>query len=310
MDSYEKIYIAGHRGLAGSAIWRKFKSEGFTNLIGVSSRELDLRDRAKVFEFIHAEQPTVIVDAAARVGGIHANETHSYQFLSENLQIQVNLMDAAAQIRVPRLLFLGSSCIYPKHAPQPMQESSLMTGALEPTNDGYAIAKIAGILEVQTARKQYGLDWIAPMPANLYGPGDSFDPNHSHVLAGLIRRIHQGKLDGAESVIVWGSGRQRRELLHVDDLADACYFLLQNYHSGEIINVGTGEDITIRDLALLVAETVGFQGEIIQDLSRPDGSPQKLLDISRLKDLGWRPKIRLRQGIQETYEWFLQNAAS
>ena len=310
MHTDDRIYIAGHRGLAGGAIWRRLEADGFTDLVGASSSELDLRDRSSVFDFVAATRPDVIIDAAARVGGIHANDTYSADFLSDNLQIQVNLMDAANAAGVDRLLFLGSSCIYPKFAEQPIKESSLLTGELEPTNDAYAIAKIAGIMQVQASRKQYGRHWISAMPTNLYGPGDNFHPENSHVLPALIRRIHQAKIDGDEQVVIWGSGLPEREFLHVDDLASAALFLLENYDSPETINVGVGEDLTIHDLATLIAEIVGYEGELVQDPSKPDGTPKKLLDVSRLRDLGWSASIGLREGIADTYAWYLANQAT
>ena len=307
MDRSSRIYIAGHRGLAGSAIWRHLWSEGFTDLIGATSAELDLRDRAGVFDFMRENQPEVVIDAAARVGGIQANDTFSAEFLSDNLQIQVNLMDAANDIDVDRLLFLGSSCIYPKYAEQPIKESSLLTGVLEPTNDAYAIAKIAGIMQVQASRKQYGRHWISAMPTNLYGPGDNFHPERSHVLPALMRRIHEAKMNDDSRVVIWGSGTPRREFLHVGDLARACLFLLENYDDPQTINVGVGEDLSIRELAALIADTVGYEGELEQDASKPDGTPQKLLDVSRINDLGWAATIGLREGVASTYQWYLEN---
>ena len=310
MDKNSRIYVAGHRGLVGSAIWRHLQSEGYTDLVGASSSELDLRDRGSVFAFLRAKQPDVVIDAAAKVGGIHANNTFPANFLSDNLQIQVNVMDAANDIDVDRLLFLGSSCIYPKFAEQPIKESSLLTGELEPTNDAYAIAKIAGIMQVQASRKQYGRRWISAMPTNLYGPGDNFHPENSHVLPALMRRIHEAKLQGDPEVVIWGSGTPRREFLYVDDLAKASLFLLDNYDSPDTINVGVGEDLSIRDLALMVAETVGYEGELVQDASKPDGTPRKLLDVSRLNDLGWTATTALDEGVANTYRWYLDNFAS
>ena len=304
-----KVYIAGHRGLAGSAIWRRFEALGYTRLVGRSSSELDLRDRDAVFAFMKAERPDVVIDAAARVGGIHANNTYPADFLSENLQIQVNVMDAANAAGVDRLLFLGSSCIYPKFAEQPIKESSLLTGELEPTNDAYAIAKIAGIMQVQAYRRQFGRHWISAMPTNLYGPGDNFHPENSHVLPALLRRIHEAKVSGAEELVIWGTGRPQREFLHVDDLASAVVHLLQNYDSSETINVGVGEDLSIRELAELIAEIVGYAGRLVQDATRPDGTPRKLLDVTRLSASGWHAQIPLREGIESTYAWFLENEA-
>ncbi|MBK4346458.1 GDP-L-fucose synthase [Lacisediminihabitans sp. G11-30] len=307
VDRSSRIYIAGHRGLVGSAIWRHLKAEGFTDIIGATSAELDLRDRAGVFDFMRENQPDVVIDAAARVGGIQANDTFSADFLSDNLQIQVNVMDAANDIDVDRLLFLGSSCIYPKYAEQPIKESSLLTGVLEPTNDAYAIAKIAGIMQVQASRKQYGRHWISAMPTNLYGPGDNFHPEHSHVLPALLRRIHEAKVNDDAEVVIWGSGTPRREFLHVDDLAKASLFLLENYDDPQTINVGVGEDLSIRELATMVAETVGYRGELTQDTSKPDGTPQKLLDVTRLRELGWAATTGLRDGVANTYDWYLEN---
>ena len=305
-----KIYVAGHRGLAGSAIWRELTRQGYTNLLGATSAELDLRNRDATFSFLEAHRPQVIVDAAARVGGIHANNTFPADFLSENLHIQLNIMDAANAFDIDRLLFLGSSCIYPKFAEQPIKEDSLLTGALEPTNDAYAIAKIAGIMQVQASRRQYGRRWISAMPTNLYGPGDNFHPENSHVLPALMRRFHEAKLSGAGSVVLWGTGTPRREFLHVDDLAKACVFLLNNYDSPDTINVGCGTDVTIRELAENIASVVGYSGTIVQDTSKPDGTPRKLLDISRLKNLGWVPQIDLNDGLAQTYEWYLEHIES
>ena len=304
LDHKSTVYIAGHRGMVGGAIWRELSNRGFTNLIGATSQELDLRNREAVFEFFQEVKPEVVIDAAARVGGILANNTYPAEFLSDNLQIQVNIMDAANSVDVDRLLFLGSSCIYPKFAEQPIKEDSLLTGALEPTNDAYAIAKIAGIMQVQASRRQYGRHWISAMPTNLYGPGDNFHPDNSHVLPALIRRFHEAKLAGDSEVVMWGTGTPRREFLYVEDLARACIFLLENYDSPETINVGVGDDISIRELGEIVASTVGYTGKIEQDLSKPDGTPRKLLDISRIKALGWAPEVELEEGIRRTYEWF------
>jgi GDP-L-fucose synthase len=304
------IYIAGHRGLAGSAIWRQLEKQGFTNLVGKTSQELDLRNRDSVFAFFEATKPNVVIDAAAKVGGIHANNTYPADFLSENLQIQVNIMDAANAIGVEHLLFLGSSCIYPKFAEQPIREDSLLTGALEATNDAYAIAKIAGIMQVQASRRQYGRHWISAMPTNLYGPGDNFHPDNSHVLPALMRRIHEAKINNDPEVVIWGSGTPRREFLHVDDLASALVFLLENYDSPDTINVGVGEDVSIRELAETIAAVVGYTGTLTQDTSKPDGTPRKLLDVSRLSALGWKAQIGLEEGIRETYEWYLAHLNS
>jgi len=309
VNKNDRIYVAGHRGLAGSAIWRRLEAEGYTDLVGASSAEVDLRDRDAVFAFLREQRPDVVIDAAARVGGIQANNSYPADFLSDNLQIQVNLMDAANDVGVERLLFLGSSCIYPKFAEQPIKESSLLTGALEPTNDAYAIAKIAGIMQVQASRRQFGRRWISAMPTNLYGPGDNFHPANSHVLPALMRRIHEAKLAGDAQVVIWGSGTPRREFLHVDDLASASVFLLENYDSPDTINVGVGEDLSIRELAELLADVIGYEGELVQDTSKPDGTPRKVLDVSRLTQLGWAPRIGLREGVTETYAWFLEHSA-
>ncbi|MBE7188996.1 GDP-L-fucose synthase [Jatrophihabitans endophyticus] len=309
LDRSARVYVAGHRGMAGGAVWRRLEREGFSDLIGATSAELDLRDRSATFDFVRATRPDVVIDAAARVGGILANDSYPAEFLSENLRIQLNVMDAANDVGVDRLLFLGSSCIYPKFAEQPIRESSLLTGALEPTNDAYAIAKIAGIMQVQSTRKQYGRRWISAMPTNLYGPGDNFDPQNSHVLPALIRRFHEAKQDGRDEVVLWGTGTPRREFLHVDDLADALLFLLDHYDDPTTVNVGVGEDVTIRELAGIVARTVGFEGRIVQDTSKPDGTPRKLLDVSRLTDLGWTARTPLERGVAEAYRWFVEHYA-
>jgi GDP-L-fucose synthase len=305
-----RIYVAGHRGLVGSAIWRHLESLGATDLVGRSSAELDLRDRDAVFDFVAEEKPDVVIDAAARVGGILANNTYPAEFLADNLRIQVNLLEAAAHHTVPRLLFLGSSCIYPKFADQPIREDSLMTGHLEPTNDAYAIAKIAGIMQVQAIRRQYGLPYISAMPTNLYGPGDNFDLKTSHVLPAMIRRFHEAKEGGTSEVTLWGTGTPRREFLHVDDLARACVHLLEHYDEPETINVGVGQDVSIKELAELVADIVGFAGDLAWDTSKPDGTPRKLLDVSRINATGWGARIGLREGIASTYEWYLESAGS
>ena len=307
LDRDSVFYVAGHRGLVGSAVWRYLSDQGFGNLVGRSSRELDLRDRPLVFDFFAAVRPRYVVLAAAKVGGILANATAPADFLSENLRIQVNVMDAAAASGVERLLFLGSSCIYPKLAPQPIRESALLTGPLEPTNDGYAIAKIAGVLQVQALRRQYDKHFISAMPTNLFGPGDNFDLETSHVLPAMIRRFHEAKVGRLPAVTLWGTGRPRREFLHVDDLARACLHLLENYDEPDTINVGTGVDVTIGELAALVAKTVGYGGEIHWDASRPDGTPRKLLDVSRITSLGWAPQIELPEGVSRVYSWYLQS---
>lgn len=302
-----RVYIAGHRGLVGSALWRHFGDQGFTTLLGRRSTDLDLRDRASTFDFIAEARPDVIIDAAARVGGIMANNTYPADFLSDNLRIQVNLMDAAAAHGVPRLLFLGSSCIYPKFSDQPIKEEYLLTGHLEPTNDAYAVAKIAGIMQVQSVRRQHGLAWISAMPTNLYGPGDNFDLAGSHVLPALIRRLHEAAQTGAPSVTLWGTGTPRREFLHVDDLARACLHLLETYDEPSPINVGVGVDITIRELAEMIADVVGYSGRLEWDTSKPDGTPRKLLDVTRIQATGWEADVTLRTGIEETYDWYLGN---
>lgn len=307
LDRSAPVYVAGHRGLVGSAIWRKFETEGFKQLIGRTSSELDLRDRAAVFDFFADEKPTYVVLAAAKVGGILANNTFPVDFLSENLRIQLNVMDAAREYGVERLLFLGSSCIYPKFAKQPISEDSLLTGHLEPTNDAYAIAKIAGIMHVQAVRRQFGLPWISAMPTNLYGPGDNFSPTGSHVLPALIRRYDEAVRTGLSTVTNWGTGSPRREFLHVDDMAAACLHLMENYDGPDQVNVGTGTDVTIKDLAETVARIVGFQGTMEWDTSKPDGTPQKLLDVSKLNEAGWKAQISLEDGIASTVDWYREN---
>lgn len=304
LDRDVPFYVAGHRGLVGSGIWRALESNGFTHLVGRTSSELDLKDRGAVFDFFATEKPTYVALAAAKVGGILANSTYPHEFLSENLQIQTNVMDAALEHGVERLLFLGSSCIYPKLAPQPLREDYLLTGPLEPTNDAYAIAKIAGILNVQAVRRQYGLPWISAMPTNLYGPGDNFSPTGSHVLPALIRRYEQAVESGAEQVENWGTGTPRREFLHVDDMAEACLFLLENYDGPSQVNVGSGSDVTIREIAETIGEIVGFEGETTWDSTKPDGTPQKLMDVSRINEAGWTARIGLREGLESTVAWF------
>jgi GDP-L-fucose synthase len=308
LDRGATTYVAGHRGMVGSAIWRRLEAAGFTDLRGRSSSELDLRERDAVFDFFAMTQPRYVVLAAAKVGGILANDTHPVEFLSDNVRIQTNVMDAALEQRVGRLLFLGSSCIYPRFAPQPIREDSLLTGHLEPTNASYAIAKIAGILGVQAVRREYGLPWISAMPTNLYGPGDNFSPTGSHVLPALIRRYDEARASGATTVTNWGSGSPRRELLHVDDLADACLHLLEKYDDGVQVNVGTGRDATIKDIAETVAAAVGYQGQTVWDMSKPDGTPRKLLDVRLLHSLGWSEQTSLAVGIAETVAWFRDHA--
>ena len=310
LDRDAPFYVAGHRGLVGSAIWRQLEAFGFSDLIGRSSSELDLKDRDAVFAFFEETKPATVVLAAAKVGGILANSTYPVDFLSDNLRIQVNVLDAALAQNVQRVLFLGSSCIYPKLAPQPIKEEYLLTGHLEPTNDAYAIAKIAGILQIQSVRKQYGLPWISAMPTNLYGPGDNFSPKGSHVLPALIRRYDEARRDGVDKVTNWGSGSPRREFLHVDDMAAACIHLLEHYDGPEQVNVGTGEDATIKEIAGIVASAVGFEGETEWDTSKPDGTPQKLLDVNKLRNAGWKPEINLEAGIASTVAWYRAHADS
>lgn len=307
LDRDSTFYVAGHRGLVGSAIWRRLENEGFSQLVGKASADLDLKDRDAVFEFFARSKPRYVVLAAAKVGGILANNTYPVDFLSDNLRIQVNVLDAAREHGVERLLFLGSSCIYPKFAEQPIREDSLLTGHLEPTNDAYAIAKIAGIMQVQAVRRQYGLPWISAMPTNLYGPGDNFSPEGSHVLPALIRRYDEAAKSDTPVVTNWGSGSPRREFLHVDDMAAACLHLLENYDGPEQVNVGTGTDVTIKELAEIVADAVGFSGAIEWDTSKPDGTPRKLLDVSKLSEAGWAASIGLEDGIRATVDWYRAN---
>ncbi|WP_247828500.1 GDP-L-fucose synthase family protein [Arthrobacter antioxidans] len=301
------FYIAGHGGLVGSAIWRKLESEGFSSLHGRSSSELDLRDRSAVFGYMADLQPRYLVLAAAKVGGIIANNTYPVDFLTDNLQIQLNVLDAAREQNVERVLFLGSSCVYPKFAPQPIREDALLTGYLEPTNDAYAIAKIAGIVHIQAVRRQFGLPWISAMPTNLYGPGDNFSPEGSHVLPALIRRYDDAARRGEDTVTNWGTGSPRREFLHVDDMASACLHLLEHYDGPAQVNVGTGTDVTIRDLSEIVAAAVGYRGTIEWDATKPDGTPQKLLDVSKLTDAGWTAEIGLEAGVMATVDWYRAN---
>ena len=305
MDKTERIFVAGHRGLAGSALVRKLEAEGFTNLLKPDRSLLDLMDEAAVTRFFSEQRPAIVLFAAARVGGIKANNDLPVEFLLENLRMQNNVISAAHEAGTRKFLFLGSSCIYPKHAPQPIPESALLTGPLEPTNEPYAIAKIAGIKLCQAYVREYGANFISVMPTNLYGPNDNFDLLSSHALAALLRKAHEAKAANASHLTVWGSGTPRREFLHVDDLASACLFLLENYDSPEIINVGWGEDISIHELAELICKVVGFRGEISWDREKPDGTPRKLLDVSKLRGLGWSPRITLREGIERTYDWFL-----
>jgi GDP-L-fucose synthase len=307
LDRDATTYIAGHRGMVGSAVWRHLESARFRNLCGRSSSELDLRDRSAVFDYFAETRPRYVVLAAARVGGILANNTHPMEFLSDNLRIQTNVMDAALEQRVERLLFLGSSCIYPRLASQPISEDSLLTGHLEPTNDAYAIAKIAGIIGVQAVRREYGLSWISAMPTNLYGPGDNFSPTGSHLVPALIRRYVDAEASHAPYVTNWGTGTPRRELLHVDDMAAACLHLLEHYDGSSQVNVGVGHDATIADIAAVVANAVGYAGETRWDDHMPDGAPQKLLDVSRLAASGWTASIPLKQGVASTVAWYHQH---
>ena len=307
MQKSDTIYVAGHRGLVGSAIVRGLQAAGYQNLILKTRAELDLTNQVAVREFFSAERPHYVFLAAAKVGGILANNVLGADFIRDNLLIQTNVIDSAWRSGAKKLQFLGSSCIYPKLAPQPIREIDLLTGPLEPTNEPYAIAKIAGIGMCQAYRAQHGFDAISLMPTNLYGPNDNFDLKSSHVLPALMRKFHEAKLARARDVVIWGTGTPKREFLHVDDLADAAIALMHTYSGAEIVNVGTGEDISIRDLAMLVREVVGFEGALVQDTSKPDGTPRKLLDVSRLTSLGWRARISLRDGITQTYRWFLEN---
>lgn len=304
MNKEDKIYVAGHRGMVGSAITRKLGSGGFGNLLFRTSGELDLRDQLAVDRFFEAEKPAYIFLAAAKVGGILANNIYRADFLYENLMIQNNVIHAAYKNGATKLMFLGSSCIYPKLAPQPLKEEYLLTGELEPTNEPYAIAKIAGIKMCDAYRSQYGCNFVSVMPTNLYGPNDNYDLNNSHVLPAFIRKFHEAKIKGEDSVTIWGSGKPRREFLHADDLADACFFLMQGYNEPGFINIGTGEDIEIKELALLVKKITGYQGEIIHDLGKPDGTPRKLMDVTKLKKMGWQAGISLEDGIRKVYAEF------
>ena len=305
-----KIYVAGHRGLVGSAIVRAIEGSDEHTWIGQTRKELDLLDRSAVFEYVKNEKPDWVVIAAAKVGGIHANSTYPVEFLSENLQIETNLIDACHAADIDRVLFLGSSCIYPKNCPQPIKEEYLLTGPLEPTNEAYALAKISGLKLIEAYRKQYGHDWISAMPTNLYGPGDNYDLENSHVLPALIRKFHEAKISAAGGVSLWGSGSPRREFLHADDLAAACLHLLGNYHDAVALNIGTGQDITIRELAELIAETVGFSGGITWDESKPDGTHRKQLDVSAAFSNGWSASISLAEGVARTYASYLGAASS
>jgi len=308
MQKTDKIYIAGHRGLVGSAIIRNLRADGYNNLLTKTRDELNLLDQKEVLDFFGREKPDYVFLAAAKVGGIHANNTYPADFIYENLQIETNIIHSAYLNKVKKLLFLGSSCIYPKMCPQPIKEEYLLTGELEPTNEAYAVAKIAGIMMVGSYNKQYGTNYISVMPTNLYGPNDNFHPENSHVMPALIRRFHEAKINNAKEVIVWGDGSPMREFLHVDDLADACVFLMDNYDGSQIVNIGTGVDITIKELAETIKEIVGFKGNITWDASKPGGTPRKLLDVSKLHNLGWKHKIELKEGITGTYRWFQEKA--
>ncbi len=308
MNLQDKIFVAGHRGLVGSALVRRLEGEGFDNLVLRTRAELDLTDREATFRFFERERPRYVLHAAARVGGILANSTYPADFIRENLAVALNVVEAAHRFEADKLLFLGSSCIYPRMAPQPIREEYLLTGELEPTNEPYAIAKIAGIKLCQSYNRQYGTRFISVMPTNLYGPGDNFDLQSSHVLPALIRKFHDAKAGDEPEVVVWGTGKPRREFMHVDDLADACVHLMRTYEGSEIVNVGVGEDVSIGELARLVGEVVGFEGRIVFDTGKPDGTPRKLLDVSRLAGLGWTAKTPLREGVERTYQWYLDNS--
>ena len=309
MKKFDKIFVAGHRGMVGSAMMRSLEAEGFSNLVGRDSSQLNLMNESAVVQFFTEEKPAAVILAAARVGGIKANNDFPVEFLLDNLRIQNNVIHSAHRMGVRKLLFLGSSCIYPKLAPQPILESALLTGPLEPTNEAYAIAKIAGIKLCQAYAREYGRNFISVMPTNLYGPNDNFDLETSHVLAALLRKAHEAKTGKKKQLTVWGTGKPRREFLHVDDVAAACLLLLEKYDLPEIINIGYGEDVTIRELAELICDVVGFDGELVWDKTKPDGTPRKLLDVTRIRALGWEPTIPLRKGIAQTYEWFLANCS-
>ena len=301
------IYIAGHTGMVGSAVWSKLESEGYTNLTGETSKVLDLRNQQSVFKFYKKEQPEVVIDAAAKVGGILANNDFPYQFLMENMQIQNNLIDGAFKNGIEKFIFLGSSCIYPKFAPQPLKEDYLLTDSLEPTNEYYALAKISGIKACESIRKQYGKDYVSLMPTNLYGYNDNFDLKSSHVIPAMIRKFHQAKVDNHSNVTLWGTGTVRREFLFVDDLATAVVHALENKLPDHLYNVGTGNDVTIKTLAKSIQKIIGHKGDIIWDTSKPDGTPRKLMDVSKMKEIGWSYKIELEEGLKKTYDWFLNN---
>ena len=308
MNKSSKIYVAGHTGMVGSAIWSALKSAGYDNLIGKSSKELDLRNQNEVLAFYAGEKPEIVIDAAARVGGILANNDYPFTFLMENMQIQNNLIDTSLKQNVEKFIFLGSSCIYPKLAPQPLKEECLLTSSLEPTNEWYAIAKISGVKSCEAIRKQYGKDFVSLMPTNLYGPNDNFDLQTSHVLPAMMRKFHEAKENNHAPVTLWGSGTPMREFLHVKDLAEAVVFAMEHPFEENLYNIGTGVDLTIKSLAELIQKTVGHQGEIIWDSSKPDGTPKKLMDVTKMKNQGWSAKIALEEGIQSTYQWFLEHA--
>src|SRR6056297_1134109 len=307
MKLNSKIYVAGHDGLVGSAIMRKLKSEGYENIVTRTFKELDLRRQEDVEKFFKKEKPEYVILAAAKVGGINANDVYSAEFIYDNLMIESNVINSAHENDVKKLLFLGSSCIYPKHAPQPMKEKHLLTGKLEPTNEAYAIAKISGLKMCKHYNKQYGTNFISVMPTNLYGPNDNFDLETSHVLPALIRKFHEAKVNNEDEVVIWGTGKPKREFLHVDDLADAVVYLMNNYGGEKFVNIGVGKDISIQELAELIKDIVGFEGKIVNDTSKPDGTPRKLLDVSRLNEIGWEANIGLREGIKNTYEWYKEN---
>ncbi|WP_164073736.1 GDP-L-fucose synthase [Stenotrophomonas maltophilia] len=310
MNTESRIFVAGHRGLVGSAIVRRLESLGYTNILVAGRDVLDLRDRASVDAFFAKERPDVVFLAAAKVGGIHANSSYPADFLFENLQIQNNVIDSAYRSGSKKLIFLGSSCIYPKFAEQPISEDSLLTGQLEPTNEWYAVAKISGIKLCQAYRRQYGFNAISLMPTNLYGPGDNFDLNNSHVLPALMRKFHEAKLSGSPQVVMWGTGRPRREFLHVDDMASATVHLAETYSGEDIVNIGVGQDVSIGELAEIIKSVTGYEGEIVNDETKPDGTPRKLLDVRRLSALGWAAEVELEDGIRSTYKWFLENQGS
>ena len=306
MNKTDKIYIAGHKGLVGSAILRLLQKEGYTELVYKTRKELDLTDQSSVSNFFKQEKPDYVFLAAAKVGGIHANNTYPADFIVDNIQIQTNIIKSSFENNVKKLLFMGSVCIYPKYADVPVKESSLLTGMLEPTNDAYAIAKIAGIKICQAYRKQYGVDYISTMPCNLYGVNDNFHPTNSHVLPALIRRFHEAKVNNLQEVVCWGDGSARREFLYADDVANASLFLMNNYSSGEIINIGCGEDYTIKEVVELIKDVVGYSGTIVWDITKPNGTPKRLLDSNKLFNMGWRPKVKLENGLKEAYEWYVK----